>query len=326
MDPKSRYYIPDSTWLVTYYAIWSSSGSITITLNLNSETHWVATAFGISNVNTASPFDGSAGEWTNKGSTSGSGGTASVTGVSTSNANDFIIGALGVSSTPTASVVSPFELITAGSASRVASDEYETVSAKQSGLSVSYSLGSSSSNWGMVVDAVEEAQVTQPITVTMSDSAPSATVTITGGNPSPSTFPANGVAKDITMTAGASFTLSFSNSGSTRDGFIVSSAFSATSSSYTASTTAISVTAYEQVQNTFSATFNDGSPSSSDSLVLTGTYLGTTGSTVTTLSSTNSWSASAWSDYGTAVTFPASTTLSTLVSVGLLAVLPLRRL
>ena len=71
-----------------------------------------------------------------------------------------------------------------------------------------------------------------------------------------------------------------------------------------------SATAFEQVKNTFSATFNGGNPGSGDSLVLTGTYLGTPSLTIATLNSANSWSASAWSDYNTAVTFPAKTTLS----------------
>jgi hypothetical protein len=143
----------------------------------------------------------------------------------------------------------------------------------------------------------------QNITVTMSNSAPSGNVTVNGGYPSPSTFQANGASQSITMVAGAPFTLSFSNSGVTRDGFIVSSAFFATSSSYTASFNSISVTAYEQVQNTFSVSGVSGG----DSVALTGTYLGAGSSTIVTLNSGNSWSASAWSDYNTAVTFPVST-------------------
>jgi len=147
----------------------------------------------------------------------------------------------------------------------------------------------------------------QKITVAINNSAPSATVTVNGGYPSPNAFAADGTPYNIMMVAGASFNLSFSNSGNTRDGFIVSNAFSATSSSYTASTNSISVPAYEQVQNTFSATFNGGSPGSGDSLTLTGTYLGAGSSTIVTLNSGNSWRASAWSDYNTAATFPVST-------------------
>ncbi len=150
-------------------------------------------------------------------------------------------------------------------------------------------------------------QLTQPITVTLSNSATSATVTIIGGNPSPATFAGDGSQHSITMDQGASFTLSFSNSGNTRNGFSVSSAFSATSSSYSTSTTPISVTAYEQVQNTFTVTGLTGS----DTAVLTGAYLGTGSSTIVTLATGNGWSISAWSDYNTAVTFPVSSSGST---------------
>ena len=152
--------------------------------------------------------------------------------------------------------------------------------------------------------------LTEQITVTMSNSAPSATVTVNGGYPTPSTFPANGASQSITMVAGDTFNISFSNSGNTQDGFIVSSAFSATSTSYIASATSISVPSIEQVKNTFSTTFIGGNPGSGDSLYLTGTNLGT-GVTIATLSSSNSWSASAWSDYNTAVIFSTITALST---------------
>ena len=63
--------------------------------------------------------------------------------------------------------------------------------------------------------------VTQSITVTMSNSAPSATVTINGGNPTPNTLAADGTSHSIIMFAGSPFTLSFSNSGNTRNGFIL---------------------------------------------------------------------------------------------------------
>ncbi len=135
-------------------------------------------------------------------------------------------------------------------------------------------------------------------------------MTISGGYPTPNTFAADGTPYKIAMVAGDNFTLYFTNSGTTRDGFIVLNVFSANSSQYYASSTAISITAYEQVQNTFSVTFNGGSPTSSDSLKLTGTYLGTSSATIATLTSTNNWSNSTWSDYNTAVTFPATTSLS----------------
>ena len=70
----------------------------------------------------------------------------------------------------------------------------------------------------------------------MSNSAPGATVTVNGGYPSPNTFAADGNPHKYNDGCRRTFTLSFSNSGNTRDGFNVSNAFSATSSSYTAST------------------------------------------------------------------------------------------
>ena len=80
--------------------------------------------------------------------------------------------------------------------------------------------------------------ISQTITVVMTNSAPSATVTVNGGNPNPNTFASDGNPHTITMFTGSSFTLSFSNSGNTQDGFVVSNAFSATSTSYTADGTA----------------------------------------------------------------------------------------
>ena len=152
--------------------------------------------------------------------------------------------------------------------------------------------------------------VSQSITVTMTNSAPIATVTVSGGNPNPNTFAADGNSHSVTIFAGASFTLSLSNPANARDGFIVSNAFSANSISYTASATPITVSAIEQVQNTFSvSSFIGGNPAGGDSLVLTGTYLGTGSYNIVTLTSSG-WSASAWSDYNTAVAFPVNTVLS----------------
>ncbi len=157
--------------------------------------------------------------------------------------------------------------------------------------------------------------VSQTISVTMLNSAPIATVTINGGYPNgnpTTTINADGTPNSISFVAGATFTLSFTNSGNTRDGFVVSNAFSATSSQYTANGNSVSATALEQVQNTFSATFSGGNPGSGDTLVLTGTYLGAPSSTILSLNVAGVPSASslAWSDYNTAVTFLAATTKS----------------
>jgi hypothetical protein len=152
--------------------------------------------------------------------------------------------------------------------------------------------------------------LTQKITVALSNSAPATQVIINGGYPQPNTLAADGTQYSIQMVAGASFNLSFVNSGNTRDGFNLTNAFSTSSSLYTASINSISVTAYEQVQNSFSTPFTGGNPGSLDSISLIGTNLGSGLSTIATLNSTNSWSASAWNDYGTTVTFPTSSILS----------------
>ena len=151
--------------------------------------------------------------------------------------------------------------------------------------------------------------LTQTITVNLSNSAPSATVTVNGGYP-PSLLAADSAPHTVTLFAGAPFNLSFTNSGNTRDGFNVSNAFSSSSSSFNASINSVTVTAYEQVQNTFSTTFSGGSVGSGDSLLLTGTYLGTSSSTITTLNTANSWKATVWTDYNAVVNFPPTTTLN----------------
>ena len=154
-------------------------------------------------------------------------------------------------------------------------------------------------------------QVVQPITVTMSNSAPSATLTINSSYASPTTFAADGSPHSITMPAGLPFTLAFTNVGTTRNGFAVSGSFSSVSSLYTGSTTPISAATYQQVQNTHSVTMSYGNPAGGDTLSLTGTYLGQA-STILTLNvgGVSTASSLAWSDYNTAVTFSASTTLS----------------
>ena len=137
--------------LETWYAVWSSSGSITITITLTGNTNAASVAFGVSGANTASPFDG------NPRTATGSSTSPAVT-ISTSNPNDFIMGALGVQSTPTLTTGSGFTLIktqTAGT-SRETSDEYQIVSTTQSNLPVGYSL-SSSQDWAMIVDAIKQA-------------------------------------------------------------------------------------------------------------------------------------------------------------------------
>ena len=119
--------------------------------------------------------------------------------------------------------------------------------------------------------------VDQHIKVTMANGAPSATVVITDiTNPTDSSnITADGTMQTVTMDGGDSFTLSFTNSGNSRDGFS-NSGFSETSVTYTASDTEIDVTAFEQVQNTFAVTGISGT----DTVSLTGFFLGSGDSTI----------------------------------------------
>jgi hypothetical protein len=80
--------------LSTWYAVWSSTGSTTITLTLNgpkSNTHCVAVALAVKDANTVSPFDINAVTATGP----SGGATASIT---TLQNNDLVIGVLGTKS------------------------------------------------------------------------------------------------------------------------------------------------------------------------------------------------------------------------------------
>jgi len=68
--------------------------------------------------------------------------------------------------------------------------------------------------------------------------------------------------------------------------------------------TTVTMNYVTQVKNIFTVAGISGS----DTVVLTGTHMGIGSSTIVTLNAGNSWSASAWSDYNTAVTFSATST------------------
>jgi hypothetical protein len=135
----------------TWYAIMPSSGSITITINLNGgSTHWAVAAFAVAGADIASPFDGTA--HTNTGSS----GSASAS-ITTSNANDFIIGVLGVQgNTPALTTGNGYTLVTTGvhSGARETSIEYQIASATGT-YTPGYTF--SSNDWGMIADAIKSA-------------------------------------------------------------------------------------------------------------------------------------------------------------------------
>ena len=140
--------------LSTYYAVLTTAGSITITIDFSGSTYQkAAVAFGIAGANPTTPFDGSTTGRTNTGSAS----PASAT-ISTSAGNELIIGSLSVESNPTLTVGSGFTLVKTqlGSTYREVSAEYQQSANQQTALSVPYT-GTSTDAWGMIADAVQPA-------------------------------------------------------------------------------------------------------------------------------------------------------------------------
>jgi len=148
-----------STWSV----VRSSTGSLSLTVTMSGSTSSAsAVAYGVSNVNTVTPFDGSAVYST------GSTASASVTDT-TSNPNDMIIGAIGVSSgtngVPTLTVGSAgsgFNTVNtatqnSGNYRLETSDEYQILTTTQTNFAVGYTL-STAYNWAMVADDIQPAQ------------------------------------------------------------------------------------------------------------------------------------------------------------------------
>jgi flagellin-like protein len=137
-----------------YYAVFNVGGSITITVGFpTGATQNNVVAFAISGANTAAPFDPNSGlPYSSTGSTTN---TPSVTGVTTTNQYDMIIGLTGSRTTTTQTAGSSYTLIqsvtsTAGSAAA----EYRIVSATQSSATVSFGTSTGGTTWAMNVDAV----------------------------------------------------------------------------------------------------------------------------------------------------------------------------
>jgi hypothetical protein len=158
--------------LGTWWAIMPSAGSVTISISLNGgASHWAATVFAVSGVNTASPFDGTA--QTN----SGDSGTASVS-ITTTQPNDFVIGTLDTSSTNSVTAGTGFTIITTGvySGFRTASNEYQ-IGTTAGKYTPTYTF--TANNWNMIADAIQAA--TSPsITLTPTSGAVGSTVTVSG--------------------------------------------------------------------------------------------------------------------------------------------------
>lgn len=151
---KQRAHIsPDgANWEDTWYAI-SSAGETTYTINItmsNTAGGCAAILFGVSGANTTTPFDGNA--RTSDGLAAAQGNVL----VTTSNANDLIVGALGVQANCVALVnwQTPIATQIVG-ASRYISAEYAIETTKQTNLNVGYAWNSGyKGNWAIIADAI----------------------------------------------------------------------------------------------------------------------------------------------------------------------------
>jgi hypothetical protein len=129
---------------------------MTINVNIAGALVWAAAvAFGISGANTVAPFD-----VPTPPSATGNGKVASVS-ITTSNANDLIIGAVGIwyPVPPLLQGVGFTLIATQTSTNLETSAEYRIVSTPQTGLPVSYDWSTYPypSDWAMIADAVKKA-------------------------------------------------------------------------------------------------------------------------------------------------------------------------
>ena len=135
----------------SWYATWTGSGSITITVGDSGNASYLeASCWGISGANTASPFD----TGTNVGTSSANCGTCSIT-FSTNNANDILLSSTGMqgycSAAPTGASGTWTKF--AGTCGQQG-NAYVVVSSTQSSVSVTWGAGS---HGGMIFDAIKAA-------------------------------------------------------------------------------------------------------------------------------------------------------------------------
>lgn len=138
-----------------WYAIASSQlTNVVVTCSNSGTDNMDLEVFGISGANTGSPFDTHAGIPSVAYSSSGS--TTPATTITTSNANDMIIGLVATQYKSGQSLVkgSAYTLVLSDVVGHPnVGSEYEVVSATQSGLSVGWTLGVST-QWTVIADAV----------------------------------------------------------------------------------------------------------------------------------------------------------------------------
>jgi hypothetical protein len=148
----------DEWWAVAPSPL--SSDTISVGESGSSSHETVAIAIAISGANTTNPFDpaNSGNPYTNTGSS----GTPSVSGVSTSNANDMIIALAGYSGTSTNETAASGYTLVASQTNNTSTPawgaaEYKIVASMQSSASATWGTTiSGSDNWAMIVDAVRQ--------------------------------------------------------------------------------------------------------------------------------------------------------------------------
>ena len=135
-----------------FYAVASSVlTSTAVTANLAPSQKFVLIAFGISGVNTSSPFDSNLGTVAK---TTGSSSTASVS-LTTASVNDFLIGALFVANNPTVTLGAEFSTVATTTYGTQLTGVGEYKNAPASGAqTIAFSLSSSNWQWAIIGDAV----------------------------------------------------------------------------------------------------------------------------------------------------------------------------
>ena len=175
-----EWYAVSNTKLYAEQIVIGSSGSDYIS----------AQAFGLFGVNTASPFDGSPSVTDHA-----SAGTSPATSISTSNANDVIVGLVGAHNPGTLTMTPGLGLISSDSglsAFPATGAEGVIVSTTQSGLSVGWTLGTAQ-RWSIIADAIKQQSIsttttTQTTTSTITSTSTSLiTTTSTIGTPQTTT-------------------------------------------------------------------------------------------------------------------------------------------
>jgi hypothetical protein len=138
-----------------FYGTANSAGTFNITASVSSATQIRLVLFGISGANTSNPFDPNLSSPV----TANGSSTTPSTNITTTNANDFIIGLLSCNGSPTVTLGSGYTKIKSGSNTPLLEAEYQIVSVTESSFAVNYSV-SPSQTWDLIADAIQQASGT----------------------------------------------------------------------------------------------------------------------------------------------------------------------